>query len=238
MVSEVGHVQDRIRHVRYLALCEHWQSILSGHCPKARLGTHHGLDTSTTRHIPRFYPFSAVVGNLDDLVVRGFDSWKSGSGASYGFCCSYVLTGGKNGGKYSEYVLHLYKMCADYRIPNDQVMGIINLVRTVSSAGGPLVSGFLWDKDLWWVTFIVAATLKVCYDIGLLAMFLKTKLPEQDGRPREATVVDMDVGILLRENLTPPEDFSVVDDDDYVEREDSAHRKNYGEVTYDEGQAA
>ena len=73
---------------------------------------------------------------------------------------------------------------------------------------------------------------------SLLAMFLKTKLPEQDGRPREATVVDMDVGILLRENLTPPEDFSVVDDDDYSDIGDNSHSKNYGEVTYDEGERA
>lgn len=91
-----------------------------------------------------------------------------------------------------------------------------------------------------WLTFIIAGVLKISYDIGLLAMFLNTKLPEQDGRPREATVTDVDVGILLRENLVHPEEFRVVDDDDDdgMSRDDDSQRGGYTKVRYDEGGAA
>lgn len=117
------------------------------------------------------------------------------------------------------------------------VMGIINLIRTVASAGGPLVSGYLYEKKMSWLTFVIAAALKISYDIGLLAMFLRTKLPEQDGRPREATVTDVDVGILLRENLARPEEFEVIDGEE-MDRDDSAQVGNHGKVRYEESESA
>jgi MFS family permease len=101
------------------------------------------------------------------------------------------------------------------------VMGTLNLIRTVASTGGPLVTGYLHDKKMWWTTFLVAAFLKVCYDAGLLAMFLRTKLPEYDNGPREVTVTDVDVGILLSENVDRTE-YGIVEvedmDDDDVQR--------------------
>lgn len=88
------------------------------------------------------------------------------------------------------------------------VMGTLNLVRTVASSGGPLLTGYFHDKKMWGAVFVIVAILKICYDLGLLAMFVGTKLPEQQRGPRENTIVDVDVGILLSENrsgLTPPE---------------------------------
>lgn len=81
------------------------------------------------------------------------------------------------------------------------VYGTINFCRTLASTGGPLVTGFFWHRKMWWATFLVAASLKILYDIGLLAMFLRTKLPEYEDGPRELTVTDVDVGILLSENF-------------------------------------
>lgn len=84
------------------------------------------------------------------------------------------------------------------------VMGTLNLVRTVASAGGPLVTGYFYDKKMWWATFLLASAVKILYDVGLLAMFLRTKLPEYENGPREVTVTDVDVGILLSENFQQP----------------------------------
>ena len=108
------------------------------------------------------------------------------------------------------------------------VMGTINLVKTIASAGGPLVTGYFHDKKEWRAVFVTSALLKICYDIGLLAMFLNTKLPEHGRRPREVTVSDIDVGILLSEHLVDPEEFERDDDDEEMSGSDggyAAHNK-------------
>ena len=104
-------------------------------------------------------------------------------------------------------------------------MGTINLVRTVAAAGGPLLTGYLHDKKMWGTTFVISASLKILYDLGLLAMFLRTKLPENERGPREVTVTDVDVGILLSEHLTRPDEFENVDPEDMYEEDD---RPRYG----------
>ncbi|KAF2454542.1 major facilitator superfamily domain-containing protein [Lineolata rhizophorae] len=58
------------------------------------------------------------------------------------------------------------------------VMGIVNVVRTLSQSGGPTITGVLAGEGRWWVTFVVAGSLKVVYDVGLLANFANTKLHE------------------------------------------------------------
>jgi hypothetical protein len=57
-------------------------------------------------------------------------------------------------------------------------MGAINVVKTSANSIGPLITGVLVDKDYFWVAFICAGSLKVCYDLGLLALF-KTKEHER-----------------------------------------------------------
>ena len=94
------------------------------------------------------------------------------------------------------------------------VMGTINLVKTVASAGGPLVTGYFHDKKMWGAVFVLAGLLKVSYDVGLAVMFLKTKLPEHGRMQREVTVSDMDVGILLDEQLVHPDEFETDDEED------------------------
>lgn len=122
------------------------------------------------------------------------------------------------------------------------VMGTLNLVRTLASAGAPLLTGYLHEKKMWTATFLISAALKMCYDAGLLAMFLKTKLPEHGRRKRDVTVADVDVGILLSDQqhqLAPPEDFERMDEDGMMEEagsysyHDSYHTYNGGKASYE-----
>ena len=113
------------------------------------------------------------------------------------------------------------------------VMGTINLVKTLASAGGPLLTGYLHDKKMWGPVFVIAATLKILYDIGLLTMFLKTKLPEHGQRPREATVQDVDVGILLSDHLVPPEEFERLDAED-MDDGSTFYDPGHGKVSYEQ----
>ena len=118
-----------------------------------------------------------------------------------------------------------------------QAMGTLNLVKTLAASLGPILSGWAHDHKKWWLIFLMAAALKVSYDIGLLAMFLNTPLPEErrrmandatlgghgeDQQEMSMTAADMDVNILLYEYtaevLAPPGDFDI-DDEDYGEDE-------------------
>ncbi|TWU71099.1 hypothetical protein ED733_000563 [Metarhizium rileyi] len=51
------------------------------------------------------------------------------------------------------------------------VMGLVNVVKTGAQSLGPLITGVLASRDLFWLSFVCAGTLKVCYDLGLLAVF-------------------------------------------------------------------
>lgn len=116
-------------------------------------------------------------------------------------------------------------------------MGTINLVKTLAAVGGPFLTGYLHDRKMWNATFWISAALKVCYDIGLLAMFLNTTLPEQGRRPREGiTVSDVDVGILLNEGLVHPNEFeNDVDNDDEMDESSAIYRQDiYGKASYNE----
>lgn len=66
------------------------------------------------------------------------------------------------------------------------VMGTVNVIRTTSQTMGPLITGILAEKNLLWVSFVIAGGLKACYDIGLLAMF-KNKEKERS-RAERATL--------------------------------------------------
>ena len=94
------------------------------------------------------------------------------------------------------------------------VMGTINLVRTVAASGGPLLTGYFHEKEMWYATFYSSAVLKTFYVIGLLAMFLKTKLPEHERGLREVTVTDVDAGILLSDRLDLPGGFQIIEDEE------------------------
>lgn len=52
------------------------------------------------------------------------------------------------------------------------VMGIVNVVKTASQSMGPFITGVLVKHQLFWVAFLMAGSLKACYDLGLLVTFV------------------------------------------------------------------
>ncbi|KAJ4423387.1 hypothetical protein N0V82_001991 [Gnomoniopsis sp. IMI 355080] len=60
------------------------------------------------------------------------------------------------------------------------VMGIVNVVKTLSQSGGPTLTGVLAGDQRFWIAFVAAGALKASYDIGLMTFFLKVE--RQAGR--------------------------------------------------------
>ncbi|MCJ1226817.1 hypothetical protein MMC12_003471 [Toensbergia leucococca] len=56
------------------------------------------------------------------------------------------------------------------------VMGITSMLRTLAATLGPSVTGILADNDKFWIAFVAAGALRICYDLGLFAMFVNIKL--------------------------------------------------------------
>ncbi|KAJ9642041.1 hypothetical protein H2199_005256 [Coniosporium tulheliwenetii] len=88
-------------------------------------------------------------------------------------------------------------------LPNERtaVMGIVNVVKTLSQSGGPLITGILAGRSRFWVAFVAAGALKASYDIGLLTFFVNTKLRHQgrrDDDPDAGSEPDGDPGISAR----------------------------------------
>jgi len=57
-----------------------------------------------------------------------------------------------------------------------RVLGILNITKTLASAAGPTVSGFLAGKGQLWRSFVACGMLKLCYDVGLFTMFGTAKM--------------------------------------------------------------
>ena len=59
------------------------------------------------------------------------------------------------------------------------VMGIVNVVKTLSQSLGPVVTGVLAGRGKFWVSFVAAGSLKIAYDVLLLGMFLGYRTQEE-----------------------------------------------------------
>ena len=59
------------------------------------------------------------------------------------------------------------------------VMGVVNVVKTFSQSGGPVMTGWLAGISKFWISFLVAGALKASYDLGMLKMFLGYKSREE-----------------------------------------------------------
>lgn len=59
------------------------------------------------------------------------------------------------------------------------VMGVVNVVKTLSQSVGPVVTGWLAGKGKFWIAFVVAGCLKASYDLGMLSIFLGYKTQEE-----------------------------------------------------------
>lgn len=84
------------------------------------------------------------------------------------------------------------------------VMGLINVVKTSAQSLGPLLTGILADRNLVWVAFVCAGSLKACYDLGMLAVFAGHKTQEERAEEERLAAEEE----RLRETLThdPEED--------------------------------
>jgi MFS family permease len=74
------------------------------------------------------------------------------------------------------------------------VMGITTMLRTLAATAGPSVTGVLAGNKRFWIAFVAAGSLRICYDLGLWAMFVNMKLHqhEKDDHTEVANLEDMD----------------------------------------------
>lgn len=66
------------------------------------------------------------------------------------------------------------------------VMGITGTLRTLASAVGPSVTGLLADNNRFGIAFVVAGALRICYDLGLFALFVNMKLHSHESKDQVA----------------------------------------------------
>ena len=52
------------------------------------------------------------------------------------------------------------------------VMGVVNVVKTLSQSAGPVVTGWLAGINKFWIVFMLAGAMKASYDLGMLKMFM------------------------------------------------------------------
>lgn len=93
------------------------------------------------------------------------------------------------------------------------VMGIVNVVKTLSQSGGPTVTGLLAGKDRFWIAFVMAGTLKASYDLGLLTLFLKVE--RQAGRVSHGEEAELD-GMVHQQAEDLDDAFELTDDNESV----------------------
>lgn len=60
------------------------------------------------------------------------------------------------------------------------VMGITSMLRTLASTVGPSVTGLLAGNDTFWIAYVVAGSLRLCYDVGLWAIFVNMRLDKHE----------------------------------------------------------
>ncbi|KAF2183803.1 para-aminobenzoate synthase [Zopfia rhizophila CBS 207.26] len=88
------------------------------------------------------------------------------------------------------------------------VMGIVNIVKTLSQSGGPVITGFLAGDDHFWVAFVVAGSMKAAYDLALLTLFAG-KVHKKEQEPGVEEPNDNDEGDVVAHNAEPKEDIPV-----------------------------
>lgn len=67
-------------------------------------------------------------------------------------------------------------------LPNERtsVLGLINVVKTLTQCLSPLVTGFLAERGLIGWSFVLAGACKVVYDLGILVMFAGHKPRDEE----------------------------------------------------------
>jgi MFS family permease len=74
------------------------------------------------------------------------------------------------------------------------IMGITSMLRTLAATAGPIITGVLAGNDRFWIAFVAAGTLRICYDLGLFAMFINMKLHQHENSDGQITRQSSDSG--------------------------------------------
>lgn len=94
------------------------------------------------------------------------------------------------------------------------VMGVVNILKTLSQSAGPWATGLLAGHNHFWVAFVAAGSLKGTYDLLLLAFFAgRVYQPAEPGVVGE-TITD-DVG--QNNNRAPETNSNVLEDESEVD---------------------
>lgn len=72
------------------------------------------------------------------------------------------------------------------------VMGIVNVAKTLSQSGGPIVTGLLAQANRIGVALILAGALKCSYDVLMLSMFLGYRTIEEKTEGQSKSDIEMD----------------------------------------------
>jgi MFS family permease len=72
-------------------------------------------------------------------------------------------------------------------LPNERtsIMGAINVVKTGAQSLGPIITGILIEKNLFWVAFLIAGSMKAVYDLSILGVFANYQTREERELRRE-----------------------------------------------------
>ena len=65
------------------------------------------------------------------------------------------------------------------------IMGLVNVVKTLSQSGGPIATGWLAEIGKFWIAFLIAGAMKASYDLTMLKMFLGYKSREDEEEDRK-----------------------------------------------------
>lgn len=101
------------------------------------------------------------------------------------------------------------------------VMGIVNVVKTLSQSGGPTITGVLAGGDRFWIAFVAAGTMKASYDLGLMTFFLKVERQAERTSPGE----ELGMGPVERQAEDLDDAFELGSDDEGSVDENSRRRK-------------
>lgn len=72
------------------------------------------------------------------------------------------------------------------------VLGITSMLRTLAATAGPTVTGVLAGQNRFWIAYVAAGSLRICYDLGLFAMFVNMKLHQNERKDEAGESVDDD----------------------------------------------
>ena len=72
------------------------------------------------------------------------------------------------------------------------VMGVTSMMRTLAATIGPSVTGALAEKNLFWVAFVAAGSLRIAYDVGLWVLFINIQLYKHEPAENEPPAAELD----------------------------------------------